>query len=776
MNPHPNPTPLSRIATGLGVFICLMKVGLSQTQPPSPENPTKDELPRQITAKVLYVTDSVDPLKKSGAMDVILRISENPGNQPVVSCSIPTPGIRNDQWQASAWMAAFVASRRLDLQVSDYEFNVNATGVIDGPSAGMELTASLIALIKNVAIKPDRVMTGSVNPDGTIGPVGGIAAKLEAASRMQLTHPDGSTNVIKYVGIPVGQRLEFHKDENKFVDLIERARELKLTAIELKDVDDAYFFLTDQRLENSSMSAPVTTPQISLAAINRLRTVQVSMQENFRDSQKKLSEICEGRFPDRNTRDPDGQFLIGQLDLSAEYNRRSLSAINGGAPIAGYYHLLKAATHADIGRNYDRILGPNSKSKSSEREAQILSAVANIIGLRTEVAKAREALALAIKDNIDSKRLATKLEAINAQLSLREAYSYETSADDLILTALSRIMNSESSPESKARAVAPDFFPTAQQACTYYALARTRYTAAKDWYTFSLARDMEHDLVVKCGLPFFENLGTAFSKGAQSALAYLDATLKQGWQSYLEGEDPLIKFEGSQYPFQIRGARNEALPIKIAMAGNIPFNDANFPRIASLIEGRYLPARKAAFSESSLAVSDGDAAGPSSRAHKTEDKGSALATLLREKWVSSNPKTGDLDAFGSGASAFLSLSSLVMKYYNYQGDDERMMNSRSIGIYIDLARSKALMRAGLLGDRMFSKLRSEKKGQRELASLGETHDYLLPEAITVNLELADILRYGGPDDKVISLMTFWRAHMLADIALAMITYSEKNTQ
>ena len=117
-----------------------------------------------------------------------------------------------------------------------------------------------------------------------------------------------------------------------------------------------------------------------------------------------------------------------------------------------------------------------------------------------------------------------------------------------------------------------------------------------------------------------------------------------------------------------------------------------------------------------------------------------------------------------------------MKYYNYQGDDERMMNSRSIGIYIDLARSKALTRAGLLADRMHSKLRSEKKGQRELASLGETHDFLLPEAITVNLELADILRYGGPDDKVISLMTFWRAHMLADIALAMITYSEKNTQ
>ena len=112
-------------------------------------------------------------------------------------------------------------------------------------------------------------------------------------------------------------------------------------------------------------------------------------------------------------------------------------------------------------------------------------------------------------------------------------------------------------------------------------------------------------------------------------------------------------------------------------------------------------------------------------------------------------ETEDLDAFGSGASAFLSLSSLVMKYYNYQGDDERMMNSRSIGIYIDLARSKALARAGLLADRMYSKLRSGKKGQGESVPMGANHDFLLPEAITVNLELADILRYGGPDDKVI---------------------------
>jgi hypothetical protein len=117
-----------------------------------------------------------------------------------------------------------------------------------------------------------------------------------------------------------------------------------------------------------------------------------------------------------------------------------------------------------------------------------------------------------------------------------------------------------------------------------------------------------------------------------------------------------------------------------------------------------------------------------------------------------------------------------VKYYNYQGDDQRMTHSRSIGIYIDLARSKALARAGLLRERIIAKLDPETRARLQSDTPGPEGDALLPEAITLNLELADILRYGGPDDKVISLMTFWRANMLADLALSMITFSEKNAQ
>ncbi len=133
---------------------------------------------------------------------------------------------------------------------------------------------------------------------------------------------------------------------------------------------------------------------------------------------KSLSDICERRVPDGTPRDNDGQFLLAQLSLAGDYGRRSSAASNGGALIAGYYHLLKAATCADIGKNYDRILGSQGgKTKAADKTNPLLAAVEHIIELRREVAKARAELALAIKDTIASKQLAMKLEALNAQLS-----------------------------------------------------------------------------------------------------------------------------------------------------------------------------------------------------------------------------------------------------------------------------------------------------------------------------------------------------------------------
>jgi uncharacterized protein len=61
-----------------------------------------------------------------------------------------------------------------------YTIETNAS-VIEGQSAGAALTIATIATLQNKTINPHVIITGTINPDGTIGPVGGILAKAQAS-------------------------------------------------------------------------------------------------------------------------------------------------------------------------------------------------------------------------------------------------------------------------------------------------------------------------------------------------------------------------------------------------------------------------------------------------------------------------------------------------------------------------------------------------------------------------------------------------------------------
>ena len=57
---------------------------------------------------------------------------------------------------------------------------------MDGPSAGAAMTLLLAAELGaggNTELKQDVLITGTINPDGTIGPVGGVPEKALAAGQ-----------------------------------------------------------------------------------------------------------------------------------------------------------------------------------------------------------------------------------------------------------------------------------------------------------------------------------------------------------------------------------------------------------------------------------------------------------------------------------------------------------------------------------------------------------------------------------------------------------------
>jgi uncharacterized protein len=54
--------------------------------------------------------------------------------------------------------------------------------VVDGPSAGAAITCAIISAIRGEKLNPLVYITGTINPDGTIGPIGGVLQKALAAA------------------------------------------------------------------------------------------------------------------------------------------------------------------------------------------------------------------------------------------------------------------------------------------------------------------------------------------------------------------------------------------------------------------------------------------------------------------------------------------------------------------------------------------------------------------------------------------------------------------
>ena len=110
--------------------------------------------------------------------------------------------------QYSAETAAEVAARLTgtDLNNVDVSFSIDAPAeIIGGPSAGAAMTIAAIAAIENRHVRDDVVITGEIRPDGSIGAVGGIIEKAEAAEEAGMSLflvPQGQSKVVTYQIVP----------------------------------------------------------------------------------------------------------------------------------------------------------------------------------------------------------------------------------------------------------------------------------------------------------------------------------------------------------------------------------------------------------------------------------------------------------------------------------------------------------------------------------------------------------------------------------------------
>ncbi|MCL7415809.1 MAG: hypothetical protein M8349_07100 [ANME-2 cluster archaeon] len=158
--------------------------------------------------------------------------------------------------QGSARMATLVASdvTGIDPSKHDFYFIIEVTSpIIAGPSAGAALTVAAIADIKEWPLKEGVVITGMINPDGSIGPVGAIPYKLDAAAMHGASLfivPEGQTNVVVTQSKVKHEGAFVTIEENTIeVDVVERGSAQGVEVVEAVTIEEAVELFTGYHIE-----------------------------------------------------------------------------------------------------------------------------------------------------------------------------------------------------------------------------------------------------------------------------------------------------------------------------------------------------------------------------------------------------------------------------------------------------------------------------------------------------------------------------------------------
>ncbi|NOY11782.1 MAG: serine protease-like protein, partial [Archaeoglobi archaeon] len=132
------------------------------------------------TERSIKAVAVVSGANKGATIDITVIVT--PGNGKVFVSVSPFTEI---DMQGSAQLSALTACDLTGKDFLNYDFfyiiEAKST-IVGGPSAGAVMTIATIAALENLTLRDDVFMTGMIYPDGSIGPVGGIPYKLEAAA------------------------------------------------------------------------------------------------------------------------------------------------------------------------------------------------------------------------------------------------------------------------------------------------------------------------------------------------------------------------------------------------------------------------------------------------------------------------------------------------------------------------------------------------------------------------------------------------------------------
>ena len=297
-----------------------------------------------------------------------LEVDAEPGEGHVFVDTLPLTKI---DIQASARLAKEVSADVLKQDLNDYNlFYIirSESPIIGGPSAGGAMAATTIATLLNLSIDKSVTMTGTINPDGTIGPVGGILEKIQAAAEH---------NISLFL-IPSGQRIitvrktektqvagwvrTISKSEN--VDVVEYAKNKWGTTVkEVSNVEDALRYLTGYKIEKE-------IPKI---------TKNKKLENAMKDMSQDLLSYAKAKLEDIDTKKVPYQY-DNDVNTIIKNIRKKITEADKLFAQGNYYstssYAFVASVNTEYVKNLINVLNSDSKSEFldqliSEEEEEI---------------------------------------------------------------------------------------------------------------------------------------------------------------------------------------------------------------------------------------------------------------------------------------------------------------------------------------------------------------------------------------------------------------------
>jgi len=184
-----------------------------------------------------------------------------------------------DMWRASGWAAAVATSLLTGVNLADYEVSYSVEGRIDGPSAGGLMTVATLASLMGEQVKKDATMTGTINIDGSIGPVGGIIQKLDGAKRAKK----------KLVLVPTGQRFSIDQKTGESMDVVEKGRDIGIKVQIVSNVYDAYRLLVGKALPKPK--AKEIEMELPESSVSKVKAKSKEWYSRFLEKQAQYNNI-----------------------------------------------------------------------------------------------------------------------------------------------------------------------------------------------------------------------------------------------------------------------------------------------------------------------------------------------------------------------------------------------------------------------------------------------------------------------------------------------------